>query len=87
MTSNPVYGLSVSGMTIEPSACWQFSIMEMTTRGNANPEPLSVWTKVGLLPSSGLYLRPARRAWKSVQFEQELTSSHSPQPGAHISRS
>ena len=29
----------------------------------------------------------ARRAWKSPKFEQELTSSHSLQPGAHSSRS
>ena len=29
----------------------------------------------------------ARRAWKSRKFEHELTSSHSPQPGAHTSRS
>ena len=29
----------------------------------------------------------ARRAWKSRKLEHELTSSHSPQPGAHTSTS
>ena len=29
----------------------------------------------------------ARRAWKSPKLEQELTSSHSLQPGAQSSRS
>jgi len=29
----------------------------------------------------------ARRAWKSRKFEHELTSSHSPEPGAHTSMS
>ena len=30
---------------------------------------------------------PARRAWKSRKLEHELTSSHSPQPGAQTSTS
>ena len=59
----------------------------MSTLGRASPEPLRVCRNCGLAPGSGLYLRLALRAWKSVQLLQLLTSSHSWQPGAQTSRS
>ena len=56
-------------------------------RGMPNPEPFNVCTKRVLPPSAGRYLILARRAWKSVSFETDETSSHSSQPGAQTSRS
>jgi len=40
-----MYFRSASGMTIEPSACWQFSRIAINVRPMARPEPLSVCTK------------------------------------------
>ena len=49
------------------------------TRGNASPDPFSVWTKRGFPPSAGLY-RCWRGGLKSVKLLHEETSSHFPTP-------
>ena len=55
-------------------------------RGNAVPEPLSVWQKM-FFPSAFLYRRFMRRAWKSSKLLHDETSSQAPTPGAQTSRS
>ena len=54
ITSQPMYFLRASGMTTEPSACWQFSSMAATVLPTARPEPLRVWTNSALPVSSFL---------------------------------
>ncbi len=44
----------------------------------ATAVPLSVWTKCVPFLSGSLQRIPRRRAWKSVQFEAEVISPHSP---------
>src|SRR5215467_6078245 len=38
----PIHGLSTSGTTTLPSACWLFSSTAMRVRGRPRPEPLRV---------------------------------------------
>ena len=47
--------------------------MATMVRAMAMDVPLRVW-RYWLLPSLSLYRIWARRAWKSVQFEQEVSS-------------
>ena len=48
--------------------------MAANVRPTAKPLPFNVWTNSGLEAASRLNLIFARRAWKSVQLEQELIS-------------
>ena len=58
-----------AGMVMLPSAFWWFSSTATRARPTARPEPLSVCTKRGLPPPSGLNRTPALRAWKSSKLE------------------
>ena len=49
----PKYGRKTSGTTIEPSACWKVSRIEISSRDVASPDPLRVFTYRFFPPSAG----------------------------------
>src|SRR5690606_17859783 len=81
----PRYGRRPSGTRTEPSACWWFSRIATIQRVVASV-PLRVAT-MRVEPSSVRSRTPSRRAWKVVQFEVEVSSSHRSWLGSHASQS
>ena len=85
MRSNPVYSRIGSGTSIDPSGRAPFSSAAISRRGMPNAEPFSVCGNLVRAPRSGRKRVLFRLVWKSPHVDIELTSSHSPEPGAHTS--
>ena len=56
----PMYGCRTSGIWMQPSSSWQFSMMAIRVRPTASPEPFRVCTSSGL-PVAGLRQRALMR--------------------------
>ena len=82
---NFVYSHKVSGISILKSSFWYVSSIAIIILGRANPDPFNV-CKYSVF-DLGVFLNLVLdlRLWKSVQFDTELTSNHSLDPGDHTS--